>query len=236
MFAGSILDLEPDTAYEAQFVLSDPDGVDRRGAEDRDGAHATRAEAGRRRPDVSRLSAGIQGTEARAVVRRADVRVQPDVLRHRLGDRRPSARQAGRHHSRARRPLQVQPARIHERSGRQSHGAARRHVLPDRRRHGGSTDRDQGRGRRRGDLRRRRQLRAVRRQGRRLHLFRRADVPEQRLRDLGGHAVHRRLEGADREALPLRGRRRPASSRTTPAPAISTSPTTTSSAATIRIT
>ena len=30
MFAGSILDLEPDTAYEAQFVLSDPDGVQRR--------------------------------------------------------------------------------------------------------------------------------------------------------------------------------------------------------------
>jgi hypothetical protein len=27
MFAGSILDLAPDTAYEAQFVLSDPDGV-----------------------------------------------------------------------------------------------------------------------------------------------------------------------------------------------------------------
>jgi hypothetical protein len=33
MFAGSILDLEPDTAYEAQFVLSDPDGV--RGGESR---------------------------------------------------------------------------------------------------------------------------------------------------------------------------------------------------------
>jgi hypothetical protein len=27
MFAGSILDLEPDTSYQAQFVLSDPDGV-----------------------------------------------------------------------------------------------------------------------------------------------------------------------------------------------------------------
>jgi hypothetical protein len=27
MFAGSILDLDPDTAYEAQFVLTDPDGV-----------------------------------------------------------------------------------------------------------------------------------------------------------------------------------------------------------------
>ena len=27
MFAGSILDLEPDTAYEARFVITDPDGV-----------------------------------------------------------------------------------------------------------------------------------------------------------------------------------------------------------------
>jgi hypothetical protein len=27
MFAGSILDLDPDTAYEAQFVMSDPDGI-----------------------------------------------------------------------------------------------------------------------------------------------------------------------------------------------------------------
>src|SRR6185436_870592 len=27
MFAGSILDLEPNTVYEAQFVMSDPDGV-----------------------------------------------------------------------------------------------------------------------------------------------------------------------------------------------------------------
>ena len=27
MFAGSILDLEPDTAYEAQFVMADPDGI-----------------------------------------------------------------------------------------------------------------------------------------------------------------------------------------------------------------
>src|SRR5215475_11476543 len=27
MFAGSILDLQPDTAYEARFVMSDPDGL-----------------------------------------------------------------------------------------------------------------------------------------------------------------------------------------------------------------
>jgi hypothetical protein len=26
MFAGSILDLEPDTGYEARFTMSDPDG------------------------------------------------------------------------------------------------------------------------------------------------------------------------------------------------------------------
>ena len=49
MFAGSILDLEPDTAYEARFVMSDPDGfAGQRGKtadEDRDGAHASGAEA-----------------------------------------------------------------------------------------------------------------------------------------------------------------------------------------------
>jgi hypothetical protein len=33
MFAGSILNLEPDTEYECRFVLSDPDGVTGRGAE-----------------------------------------------------------------------------------------------------------------------------------------------------------------------------------------------------------
>ena len=30
MFAGSILDLDPDTEYEARFVLTDPDGVRKR--------------------------------------------------------------------------------------------------------------------------------------------------------------------------------------------------------------
>jgi hypothetical protein len=42
MFAGSILDLEPDTAYEAQFTLSDPDGV--RGAAQRTITVRTRPE------------------------------------------------------------------------------------------------------------------------------------------------------------------------------------------------
>jgi hypothetical protein len=42
MFAGSILDLEPNTEYEARFVLSDPDGV--RGEAQRTATVKTRAE------------------------------------------------------------------------------------------------------------------------------------------------------------------------------------------------
>jgi hypothetical protein len=42
MFAGSILDLEPDTAYEARFVMSDPEGV--RGPAERVVTVRTRAE------------------------------------------------------------------------------------------------------------------------------------------------------------------------------------------------
>ena len=61
--------------------------------------------------------------------------------------------------------------------------------------------------------------------------FRNSDIA-----NLGRHAVHRRLEGTDGQALPVREGRRPASSRTTRGRATSTSPTTTSSAATIRIT
>ena len=61
MFAGSILDLEPDTAYEARFVLTDPDGV---------AGEAQKTVTVRTRPEpkpaaggrvVSRLPAGIQG-------------------------------------------------------------------------------------------------------------------------------------------------------------------------------
>jgi len=42
MFAGSVLDLEPDTSYEARFVISDPDGV--RGPSERIVTVRTRAE------------------------------------------------------------------------------------------------------------------------------------------------------------------------------------------------
>jgi len=52
MFAGSILDLEPDTAYEARFVLSDPDGVS--GA----AANATRTLTVRTRPEPKPAEGG----------------------------------------------------------------------------------------------------------------------------------------------------------------------------------
>jgi hypothetical protein len=42
MFAGSILDLKPDTEYEARFVLTDPDGVS--GEAERTSVVRTRAE------------------------------------------------------------------------------------------------------------------------------------------------------------------------------------------------
>ena len=59
MFAGSILDLEPNTAYEARFVLRDPDGVSGQADEDRHGENAPRADAGGGRQRLPRVSAGL---------------------------------------------------------------------------------------------------------------------------------------------------------------------------------
>ena len=114
MFAGSILDLEPDTSYEAQFVLTDPDGV--RG-EATSSSRCGRAPSRCRRPTAASFHVyphGFKGAEDRAGVRRPDVRLQPHVLRHRLVDGRPAARQAGRHHPGSRRALQIQPLRVHQ--------------------------------------------------------------------------------------------------------------------------
>lgn len=52
MFAGSILDLEPNTAYEARFVLSDPDGVGG------PAANATRTVTVRTRPEPMPAAGG----------------------------------------------------------------------------------------------------------------------------------------------------------------------------------
>ena len=181
MFAGSVLDLEPDTAYEARFVMSDPDGVRGDGRRIVNGAHARGTAAVRRRPRLSRLSARLQGAEDRAVVRRTDVRLQLLVRRHRLGDVGTPARQTGRHDSRARRHLQVQPLRVHQRRRRVNRTVpldGTYYLTAD-----GTPDMPiaiKAAGDGEVDLRRRRQLRAVRREGRRLHLFRGHHVPERR--------------------------------------------------------
>ena len=86
MFAGSILDLEPDTAYEARFVLSDPDGVSGPAANATrtdHRSHASRAEAGRGRQGLSRLSGRLHRREDRAVVHRHHVRLQLLLRRRR---------------------------------------------------------------------------------------------------------------------------------------------------------
>ena len=56
-FAGSILDLEPDTEYEVRLTMKDPDGVDRAGGADGEGAHAR---ASRRRPPADACCTSIR--------------------------------------------------------------------------------------------------------------------------------------------------------------------------------
>ena len=177
---------------------------DRRGRQDRDGTDARRAGAVRRGEGVPRLSPRLRGDEDRAVVRGADMRVQLLVRRRGLRDGGASAGARRRHPPRARRPLPLQPPGVRRRQPRLP---LRGHVLPDGRRHARAADRHQGGGRRRGRLRRQRQLRPVQRHGGRLHLLRGHHVPQHRVRHLGRPAVHRGGQGAHGQALPFRGRR-----------------------------
>ena len=110
MFAGSILDLEPNTAYEVRLTLTDPDGVS--GETTKNVTVRTRREPMPHacRPGVSCLSTGILRSQAEPLLRGPDVRIQLHVRGNRLGDCGTSARQAGRHYPRSRRTLQIQPA------------------------------------------------------------------------------------------------------------------------------
>ena len=63
-FAGSILDLQPDTEYEVRLTMKDPDGVIGNGDPERQGAHAGGAEGRDRRPHDPRLSADLAGESA----------------------------------------------------------------------------------------------------------------------------------------------------------------------------
>ena len=134
----------------------------RTGRARRDRAHASRATTVRRRPRLPCLSSRLQGTEDRTVVRGADVRLQLLVRGDRLGDVGTTASEAGRHDSRARGYVSLQPVRVHEQRERQPHGPPRGDVLPHRGRHSRDADCDQGGRRWRGRLRRRWQLRALR--------------------------------------------------------------------------
>ena len=69
MFAGSILNLEPDTDYEARFVLSDPDGVSGPKVKTVTVRTPPRAAARRGRARLSRLS--VRLSRARASSRRS---------------------------------------------------------------------------------------------------------------------------------------------------------------------
>ena len=201
----------------------------------RHGADAAGADAGRRRQGLSRLSR--RSGRGRRSSRRSKGIMCAYNYYCGAGDTAPGGRprvKPGDTDPRARRHLRVSLRVLRQPDHRQRHDDVRGDLLPDRRRHAGEADRHQGRGRRRGDHRRPRQLQPVQRQGRRLQLLRGDHLPEHRHRDLGGHAVHRRREGADREALPLRGRRAWACSPTTRGRATSTSPTACSSAGTIR--
>ena len=66
MFAGSILDLEPNTAYEARFVLKRSRRRERADHQDRDREDPSGADAGGRRQRLSRLSARLQRHKDRA--------------------------------------------------------------------------------------------------------------------------------------------------------------------------
>ena len=194
------------------------------------GAHAARAEAVCRRARVPRLSAG-HAAEDRAGFRRPDVRVQPHVLGHRLGDGRASAGAAGRHDPGARRPTSTTAANTRTCGGQ--------HVPFDGTYYLTATERPRSRSpsrrrRRRSDLRRQRHVQSLQREGRELQLLRGADDSEHGNRDLGGHAVHRRLQGPDGEEDCRFENIGMGVYTNYSAPATSTSRTTGSSAATIR--
>ena len=184
MFAGSILDLEPDTAYEARFVLTDPDGVGG------PAANATKTVTVRTRPEpmpadgrqgLSRLS-GRSGRDRRSSRRSKGIMCAYNYYCG-AGDTAPGGRP------------RVKPgdtilvhagtyAYHYEFYGNQTTVNA---TTPfegtyylTAQGHAGEADRDQGGRRRRGDLRRPRQLQPVQRQGRRLQLLRRDHVPEHR--------------------------------------------------------
>ena len=85
MFAGSILNLEPDTEYECRFTLADPDGYR---------AYAAGATTSGGRPCLSRVSGGLERCETGTRIHGSDGCILHGALALRLPECVPSARTA----------------------------------------------------------------------------------------------------------------------------------------------
>ena len=202
-FAGSIFDLEPATEYECRFVLSDPDGVSGRTEQlvtvrtrtepkPAAGGHVYHVyppgyDGAKQEPAFTGLLAAYY------TVHRAPTTSIP--IRRACS---PATRSWCT-------PASTRTIGIDTARG-SWHGVDGTYFLTQsgtRR----QADRDQGRGRRRGDLRRRRRVQPVQRDGRQLQLLRRPDDSQHRSRVPGRPEEHRRLERFHDQALPVRKRR-----------------------------
>ena len=201
-FAGSILGLQPGTEY--RVPLRPRRSRRRRRGADRDRARpdARRAATVHGRPHAPRLSARSPGAERGAQLHQPAARLLRRRAR-RLERRARAAGAARRHHRRARRTVPAGAAELR----RSADGAVRRDVRPDARRHRRLADHDHGRRRWRGGLRRRRQPRALRRDGHAPSHLRRSDDPQHRRRHAGRPQGRDRCRGADGQELPVRAGR-----------------------------
>ena len=198
----------PDTAYEARFVLTDPDGIGG------PAANATKTVTVRTRPEpmpadgrqgLSRLSGRLHRAADRAVVHRHHVRLQLLLRRRRHRAGRTAARQAGRHHPRPRRHLRVSATEYYANQTTinatttfegtyylTADGTPERPIVI-KAAGDGEVILD-GRG----------NFNLFNVKAADYNYFEGHHLQEHRHRHLGRHAVHRRLEGADGQALQVR--------------------------------
>ncbi len=210
MFAGSILDLEPDTAYEARFVMSDPDGIGG------PAAGATKTVTVRTRPEPM-PAAGGKVYHVYPVKWKGE-KIEPAFegimcaynYYCGAGDTSPGGRprvkpgdivlvHAGTyayHYEFYANQTSINATTTFEGTYYLSGKGTPERPIVIKAAGDGEVD-----------PRRPRQFQPVQHQGGRLQLLRGAHLPEHQHRDLGGHAVHRRIERADGEALPVRRRR-----------------------------
>ncbi len=137
-FAGSILDLDPDTAYEVRLTMKDPDGVSGQAVQPAKVRTRGEPKGGDRRTRASRLPADLAGREGGAELYRPDGRVRR--RRHGRLERRVSEQgRSGRRDPRACRPLQRGSSQLR----RPAQHDVRWGLPADGEGHAGAADRDQ---------------------------------------------------------------------------------------------